>query len=117
MGWVAGVCEGCGLGYELDPTEGPVDCTVCECPVCPLAVDDAHDAGDDVVDLEAAELADLERREAVLALALGAFDAAGLGGLAAAVERLDGDTARACLFVAVVQLAEADALAELAEWN
>lgn len=111
------MCEGCGLAYQLDPFGGPVECAVCECPVYPVVVDgDVSDAEDDV-DLEAAELMALEHRESLLAHALGAFDEAGLWGLRSAVDLMDGDTARGCLFVAVVQLAEAGALAELARFN
>lgn len=117
-GWVAGACGSCGLGYELDPAAGPTSCVGCGGSVELLDVDDlAHDVEDDVVDELAAELAVIEYREQLLAGVLTAFDVAGLSGLADAVEVLDGDTARDCLFLAVVQLAEGDALAGLAGTN
>ena len=113
--WVAGVCESCGLGYEVDPAAGPGACVGCGGSVEVFDVEARADvdAGDEL----AAELAVIEYREQLLGDVLAAFDVAGLSGLADAVEVLDGDTARDCLFLAVVQLSEGDALAGLAGWN
>ena len=62
---------------------------MCESPVYVLDVEDLADAAE-VVNVEAAELAAIEHREELLAGALMAFDASGLGGLQEAVEVMDG---------------------------
>lgn len=110
------MCSGCGVALSVDP-RAEVVCGDCGSPVYLVSVEDLAPAVDDVVDVEAADLEALVEGEELLGEVLAVFDHAGLSGLSEAVELLDGETARECLFVAVVQLAETGALHELAGMN
>lgn len=108
------ICGGCEVALSVDPSTEEV-CGDCGSPVYVLSPEDLND--DIELDIEAAELAALVEREELLGEVLAVFDQAGLSGLAEALSLLDGETARECLFVAVVQLAETGALDELAGMN
>ena len=111
------MCGGCGVAVEVDPSVEAV-CGQCGAPVYLVSVEDLAEVVDvDEFDVEAAELAELVEREELLGEVLEVFDSSGLSGLEDALSLLDGETARECLFVAVVQLAETGALAELAGMN
>ena len=112
------MCSGCGSAVEVDPA-AEVTCGDCDSPVYLVSVEDLAETADDVdgFDVEAAELEAIVEAEGVLGLVLAAFDTAGLAGLSDAVDLLDEDAARGCLLVAAVQLAETDALADLAGMN
>lgn len=116
--WLPAMCSGCGSAVEVDPT-AEVTCGDCGSPVYLVSVEDLTEPAPDVdgIDVEAADLAAITEAESVLGLVLAAFDTAGLAGLSDAVASLDGEAARGCLVVAAVQLAETDALTDLAGMN
>ena len=116
--WLPAICSGCGSAFEVDPAADEVTCGDCDSPVYLVSVEDLAETADvDGFDAEAAELEAIVEAESALGLMLAAFDTAGLAGLSDAVALLDEAAARGCLLVAAVQLAETDALADLAGMN